>query len=366
MANNKTLACDEIANCIIRAKDQEIFKFCYKNVPWSEEPSFCDCSSWYGFVGDLCDERTPQVVYYIFGRLLALVCAACLLFWIACVFIRYIRHPASRKKTLLLAARRPLLVLLGVAAACIFLQVSSAITLAALLNPRRFTIIRYESINGIVEDVTADNGLVSVVCLWLSFNVLLLSSLLISTSWLEIAEQYIFHGKSYKRSLRLAKILINLFMASVAILQIALFASNLLNALLYLPPIVAAIEVGLFCYGRNAFIRTVQIVEAQKERMQDAIDLILKSSKANISCLVVIAIASLIYCILFVNYVDYVPVGNFNVVLFFKDVTDVAGFVMAGYNIHYAKTVLENLRSVASACKVHKLTSAKREEDISV
>lgn len=42
----------------------EIFKVCYLKVSWSDEENFCDCSSWYGFTGDDCDQVSTANVYF--------------------------------------------------------------------------------------------------------------------------------------------------------------------------------------------------------------------------------------------------------------------------------------------------------------
>ena len=84
--------CNETKDC----KEGNVLKECYFEVPWSEDSNFCNCSSWYGFVGDDCDIPSPQVWYIRFTLLFIVTWATILLIFLGKDIILYLRFKFPR------------------------------------------------------------------------------------------------------------------------------------------------------------------------------------------------------------------------------------------------------------------------------
>ena len=73
MAENiSSIECQTFEDCSVDG----IARVCYISVPWSERDSFCDCSSFNGWIGERCDVLTATVIYARVTLLLLMVVAS--------------------------------------------------------------------------------------------------------------------------------------------------------------------------------------------------------------------------------------------------------------------------------------------------
>ena len=92
-----TSQCSTTSDCI---KDG-IFMECYDSVPWKKNATdFCECSSWYGFVGEKCDETSVQVVYLRSSLIITIIWTSLLCLLLLKDIIKYLRFKAPRLKCL--------------------------------------------------------------------------------------------------------------------------------------------------------------------------------------------------------------------------------------------------------------------------
>ena len=57
--------CTSSEDCIWKNEVGELVsKLCLERVTYSDEENFCQCSAWFGFRGEECDEVSPQVIYF--------------------------------------------------------------------------------------------------------------------------------------------------------------------------------------------------------------------------------------------------------------------------------------------------------------
>ena len=78
--------------------------------------------------------------------------------------------------------------------------------------------------------------------------------------------------------------------------------------------------------------------------MRSTINLILMSSLVKMMFLCVATVVKVTYGVLYPNFEDYVPVGDFNVVLFPRDIVASSGIIMSACNIYYVNVKLKTLK----------------------
>lgn len=79
----------------------DIPKTCYKEVLWSDDTFFCDCSAWFGYTGEFCDQGSIQTRIFkasLWIRTLWSVVGAAFLLYVLFFYYRNKKMiPAARK-----------------------------------------------------------------------------------------------------------------------------------------------------------------------------------------------------------------------------------------------------------------------------
>ena len=140
MVDNSTNPCHKAADCtIVDGNGNEILKLCYKNVPWSDEPVFCDCSSWYGYVGEYCDQSSVQLIYFKLSLSVTIIWSLVFLPWTLYEWRKF--QKAEKKRNTYYA---DLIVLLTVLVAFCCVMINAIIQLLALADFTRFKHVTYQ------------------------------------------------------------------------------------------------------------------------------------------------------------------------------------------------------------------------------
>lgn len=75
-----------------------VVRACYVVDDEGEEETLCDCSTWYGWVGETCDEPTSTVYYLRVASSFFLLWEVLLLLWLILTLCNYLYQRSPKLK----------------------------------------------------------------------------------------------------------------------------------------------------------------------------------------------------------------------------------------------------------------------------
>lgn len=323
-----------------------IIRQCYIDVNWIDKSGFCDCSSWYGFRGENCDEHTFQSRYFQTVLILRSVCCMILLFFLLWELFRYCYclHRVSQLKWKKLNYAFSVGVFSSIG--LVFLIVHGMIQHRSFIDPTRFQIEGYFFLLlGSFEDVTVINGGIAVSSLFAAYTFFVLATMQVSLSWLEVAHAMWMHfdPKLQKRIERFRKV-IKFSAVLFCISQFILFPFQLYNGIGVTVMCMSVILIVLFIVGRRSFMKAIALTsQTAQEDFKQAILVVKSSSFYHVIFLSLLAGFSLAYTLTLPIFQLYIGVGDFNYVLAFRDIATFSSIVLVTMNACYIRKVFRRL-----------------------
>lgn len=338
--------CTDSFDCV----NGSVIKQCYENNAFSEETFFCDCSNWFGWIGENCDKPGPTI-YYI--RITTVFFLAWTLFNIV-----------TLSKTLFLLARHSFRKISIKDLNPIFYVVlfdtlaSFGLLIGRLIeSPSYFDSTQYE-VNEIdfgstqVIQVDRKFTFASNFAIGFSSLFLLFSSAIIILSWLEVFNKMnniikldgFIYEKVIKKTIISMVIIITvvfIIFSSLNILGVVILIYSVSAVLL-----IIAYVVG-YCRFRNRMISLLNGSLGSKEKK--ALCLVRNSCKLKVFCFSALLLFSIAFFFGFSNSVEILKVGGFNYVLLFLDATNVSALISITHTSYYTYSINEKLMKNAGS-----------------
>lgn len=326
--------------------DNGVVKVCYEAAIFSDEVFFCDCSPWYGWKGENCDELTGQNIFYFITLLVTAIWAFLLL--IAIFRTLYLHFRYGIKKS-----RFDPVILTGsfIFVGALLILVHALGTMPSMLISDRFEIVLYDILGDDedFEDVSTNAGKGLGYSLLIGASLAGLASVHIFASWQKIIinasrfsgerKQLIANG-----TLRAMNVFIFFFLLVVTISTIVdqLAISTLFIAVLAI--VLAIVYPIAYLLLRKTFRNLEVIGEEYVKRM---VDLIRYCCLVNAIALFTTGIILTIFYSLLIDFDAVLTPGKFNYIVALRDLallislgqaTVMAWYVNAVANRGYNKT----------------------------
>lgn len=167
--------CNVSSDCL-DVFDDDVVRHCFETAGFSSKTNFCDCSTWYGWTGDSCDEETTRLVLQRYTTLALLVISVIMLF--VSVRTLVLNHIMEVKRDALFFTL--LFTVLGI----LSFAINVSFRLKPLIDPTAFHIRTFKTIAlGDFENVGGGSGNHGSYFLVLATSCESLSSLCLILSW---------------------------------------------------------------------------------------------------------------------------------------------------------------------------------------
>ena len=338
-----------------------VYKKCYEAVAWSEEENFCECSSWYGYTGDACDQESVNTKYikslYLIFILYAVLMSG-LLIYILSWKLRAVAIETHWKPLKVIKNLGPNFI---VGVSCLLAYSISLVYTVPMFrgatDPSRFEVVSYEYIlRGPTEELTVTNGDVGVSYLGVANACFILGAMQMSLSWLDIAKSCwaIFEPKMKDRAEKFGKFMRVASWLYVLSSLICIIAQIVFGVMLITVGMIVMLIV-LFIAARIAFIRAVKSVQTIGPELEEAIRIVKYSSLVHILCLSTIFILLLLYFTLIPSHESNLEPGDFNYVLCFRDTAIlIVAFMGTSETIYIWNNISRSSRSTINSHKATK------------
>lgn len=337
--------CTVAANCSVDG----IARKCYTEVQWSDQTYFCDCSNYFGFIGEDCS--TPTITTKFIKVSLIIICIWAGIFALIMLFdllklVMLFRNEKDRKRR----GRKGSLPIITAGVATLIgyisLMLYGGLQISTLDDPTAFIIEDFKAQGETIQDVTTKYGSFTTTARIIAVEMLLIATLQISISWLDVSQSMQRLGQGSNRGLekrikyfkRFAMISTLGFLVLMAIL----IPLRFFYIFLLITPVFLIFMSIIFYSGRKIFIKLLQMSSAgDSELFRRPIKLVQKASLFILICLPISVLLMIIDFALVSQYDFLFSPGAFNVSYL---VTTLLSFVgMAQFNgIHWYIT---NMRS---------------------
>lgn len=338
--------CEDDSDCIDQLTG--VLKECYEEASFSDETFFCECSPWYGFVGEECNELTGQNIFYtiimIFMGLWCLFIAVAIIRTILYHFLYGVRMKGVDP---VVFTAGYILISVG------FVFANSMINISAALGPGNFEIISYDKdlITDGEEFVTAKGGKFSAYALIIGAGCVALASLQIFVSWQAIAVKASSFS-SERTQLVAANTLIAIkgFVVLYTFLLVITTATDQISLASFIVVMFAlSLAVGYPC----AFLvlqKTFENLQVDgNEYVKTMISLIRYCCKVNAISLLLSGLSLTIFFVFYANYQLYLTPGSFNYIVLFRDFGSFSGLLQLTVMSWYINSVANRAKMKTSS-----------------
>lgn len=329
---------------------------CYNNVPWSDVPSFCDCSSWYGFRGTDCTGLTAQIhltrfflAVQLFSSFILLILYARKAYWYINWKVEVKKTRLPKNKFSLKSSLLPVRILIFgiISVLCLFLGFCFQI------RPY-FDATQYEKLevpgftDSDIEVVAVNSGIgTGLISLGAVFYVQ--SALQISLHWLSVCDSvsYVFDSKlPFKKSIEPMKFLVRFVQVNFLLIGVILFFTNQFAAIGIMTGIIGLIFGTFLLIGRirfGALFSDLPSAQDSRAPLKRTMKFVTLSTNITLPLILMSIPFFLLHSIWTPEWKDRVAVGSFNYVRFFRDLGVFSGLLLLLFNLWYANRVLDNL-----------------------
>lgn len=342
--------CGTSSDCVGIFNDSAI-RYCFEESRFSDKEFFCDCSPWYGWKGDLCNEESFQLYWFRFIVILMIFLGTLAIIFLCFVAFKQIRFAIISKTSLSIKFYTCLSFLL----ASICFIINPSVQLPSLFDPDRFVIVDYKVPE--FEDVTVNGGKEVSYIIFLGPTALLFGILCIVLTWFNILKRTAawfpeVFGKKERVLERSLKILVLVYV----ILNVFIFVFDALLVGITLLVVLTILTAILFRYSTVAFLSKIDknLVDSKNnvvvKRIKEAYKVVFTSLILGVGFNFVFSLLSP-----FQYYL--LKVGGFNFIVLFRDLTVFTGISLCLYMAKYLNTLINELETKYHLSKVTKRTS---------
>lgn len=347
--------CTKASDCTVGL----VKKVCYLNVPWANQfvnasflneknVSFCECSNFYGFTGEQCDQPSSTTRLHKAFNLIFIIWSSFFLVWLTSILMSYIywKKPSFRD-LLTLKIDLGFFIALSSFLAFLFQIIHSSLNLVSLQDPSTYQIITLRLVRGEVEDVYSHGGTFTVSALYLSGSFILLSTLQVAFTWLQILESVSMFGsardKIWNRRLALFfKTYMILYLLSVIILRPLGFDG-------YFSVLIPTTFISYFflvLLWRTRFLKLFNKVSGKlKDSMKQGLTLVKNTSMVHLLMFGgLFTLKPFMFTALFRMH-NLIPVGTFNYAAFLQLLTLVLNLAIVSSNTIFAAFLIKKIVS---------------------
>ena len=321
-----------------------VLRVCYRKVLWTDKSNFCDCSSFFGWVGKECDEVSGAVIHFRFALLFCMTWSFILVVRLIIDAMRVWKHRKSRavyvpwrmygkdpgnKEHLLFCS------LVAIFFGFSFLFISSVMEFPSLVDPTRFE-LREFVLRGRREELAAVPHDAIISSLRLTVAVLyLIATLLISLTWLSLADTLaFFHFFKISRATSFFRVFAKVTIAVLMVTTFILPEFDLAKVRIILTSVCGVIFLILFILGRRTFLKIVRGMLSQRNTVIDGQLRLVSVSSGYTIVLFACAIISFIAHFLFLeSFRELTPPGGFSYALVSREIGGFFGLCL--FSIHY-------------------------------
>lgn len=352
MENITEHICETASDCIFRDDEGiEFFQVCNLAAGDEENLGVCQCSPWYGFIGDECDVRTIQVPVFQTVLIGFSVWSSGIILFLLWYVSRY-QCSVSGFKKIMNREIDPVVIisvlsLLG--ALCLLLN--GILNLRALFDPTKFSVVKYDFLLApSSEDVSVEHGKVAANAVSVAYSFFILASMQMSLSWLNLVKSASqFFPEKYLKNMARFKKFVYISYIIYFILGIISLITSLFNAFVMVMAAMNFVVVILFYRGRRAFKKIANMVSPEtNEGVAASIKLVNRTSKLHMILLFAIFLTQIGFTLTSPIYMTLVSPGmNFILVIHYLGVF--LGLVLLTSNCRYISILLSTLIKTNSA-----------------
>lgn len=336
--------CESAFDC----SNNSLFRECYQENNFRDELDFCDCSSWFGWKGDFCNERGPTV--YFRG-----VIALFLIFWNIFNFTTLGNTLRNHTKHILLKNQFKIksinpvfyVMLLSLTATTLFIYVDTVRLLTAI-DSTYFELAESTSLFSddlLLEIVQKSNNIYFAIVV-LSITLQGIAFMVISLSWLDVLRQFneLFDLNFCVSESKLQKMIggtIILFSVSF-LLTILLRAYTEFSAMFLLGAILLSVSYAIAYHRFKSSFKLMQFNQANSAT-KSALKLVRRSFQVTTVCFFGICVSNLVYLYGLFNFKEVLVIGGFNYFMIFDLAGTFFGYYALSYMSYYSFKVTSNL-----------------------
>lgn len=329
-----------MALCIdaINCSSSGVLQECYEENNFEDDMFFCDCSNWFGWVGENCDVPTATVYYFGVSYFFFLLWTFFNIATLGRVLLLFIQTKNVKGRDTNPVFFVALLAFLG--SVCLLSRFF--IRSKGIFDSTYFEVLDSSSL--IFSSTSVQRRFVSVDTLFFAGGWVIqgLACLQMIVSWLDIFQQidqvFPLHRTISDRSL---KIIISSIMIFVCFVFLVFTALNAVVEIMIGYALLSIILAVSFLVGywrfKNGLNELVQGNLGTQEKI--AINLVRTAFRVNGISFSVIAICTLIYYYGITNYLRILKIGGFNYFFVVLDIALFFGYSTATYASYYSFTV---------------------------
>ena len=320
-----------------------VARLCFKDVYWSNKTNFCDCSSFFGFYGENCDQAGPTVMYLKFVHFLTLL-------WTT-IYLGRIASRVSQCKDLVCldterfhchSPTRTVTLLFMLFCGFMALFLSAALRLPSFFDPSRFVVVKYEPFGDHLEFIMTQHGELSAILLGATPILATLITLEICCFWLSVVESSPFSLPTLRRPhFRRGASLLTFMLLLVAVVFLS---EALYHGLFFLFSVLTLVLLVVRCVSGHRIISLFASAKAQK-----VLKIVRKATIAGTICLSLTLVLSIMYYSLLTTYLKFTSPGSFNFTLLARDARTFVTLVQFSITYKYLENYLNrqhhNLKS---------------------
>lgn len=336
--------CDSAAEC----SNSSLFRECYEENNFRAELNFCDCSSWFGWKGALCDERGPTVY-------LRTVVASLFILWnifnfsiLGNTLRHYTKCKLLRKESRFKKINPIFYVMtLSLTATICFIYVDF-IRLLTTIDPLHFELAESTSFFSddlLLEIVQKSNNIYFAMVI-LAIALQGIAFMVISLSWLDVLRQFneIFDLNFCISESKLQKIIASttiIFCISF-LLSTALQAYTEFSVMFIVGTFLITVSYGVAYFRFRSSLKILQIENNDKTN-KSILHLVRRSFQVTTGCFIGILVSNLIYIYGLNNFKEVILIGGFNYFMIVDLSGTAFGYVSMGYMTYYSFKITCNL-----------------------
>lgn len=317
--------CNTSSDCETAIPDG-VVRYCYEEAIFSDEVFFCDCSPWFGWKGEQCNEESFQLYWFrtIF-ILIAVLSLTGFVFNFKVVIDQFYLAKVRGEKPHIIALTCSCFMF-----SCACFLVHASIQLAGLFDATRFEIITYNFPE--FEDLTVTHGDFSTFLTLLAPVAHLYGNLLIVMTWFKILRSVakVFPEAFGRRERILGYgLYITVFSYMFCYIIGAALKSLVLIAVLAFETLSLNI---LYLYSTFAFNEKInKLLEGDTETKQSLTKSIQTSFWITTSSLVVVFVLTFFFTIINPFQYEILRIGGFNYIAALRDIAFVSALAQANY-----------------------------------
>lgn len=330
-------ACNVSSDCTL---EDGVIKFCYEEASFSNESFFCDCSAYFGWTGQRCDNpSTVQIFYKIFAIIIIIWSALLLILTARTVLLNFCLeyNPKNGIDPIIYTG---VFVLLSTAS----LFISSVLLIPSFFRPDHFEIGTYQIVEKFDTVDVKYGNIVNIAAFFAItfqtfsalFMILSIDKTIASISRFDLLQEN--HAKSIKNKVFLVMACL------ILILFVILSATNNVSYGTIFIIIISFVTAVYFVYSAIKFVKAMKRISATENKIVKATTRLVRNTCVRASiALVVIFICTIAYSVSLFSLATLIGPGQFNFVILLRSIAECAGLYLLTVTAWYVNSVTEGV-----------------------